>query len=135
MSASRASKRGHCFHAAAMSRVGTGESSAPRSFASTPKLCRNRATRRCQVSLCSVFVLRNLTEFLNVHWDHIIGVFFSFFCIELAGQERADVNKDNPLQGPLSVLAESVKDNVQVLINCRNNRKILARVNKSFCLI
>eukprot|EP00735_Rhodelphis_limneticus_P001852 TRINITY_DN1255_c0_g1::TRINITY_DN1255_c0_g1_i1::g.26843::m.26843 TRINITY_DN1255_c0_g1::TRINITY_DN1255_c0_g1_i1::g.26843 ORF type:complete len:118 (-),score=21.51,sp/Q18786/SMD2_CAEEL/72.64/9e-43,LSM/PF01423.17/5.9e-18 TRINITY_DN1255_c0_g1_i1:120-437(-) len=31
-------------------------------------------------------------------------------------------------QGPLSVLTESVKTNSQVLINCRNNRKILARV-------
>ena len=30
--------------------------------------------------------------------------------------------------GPLSVLTQSVKDNSQVLINCRNNRKILARV-------
>ena len=30
--------------------------------------------------------------------------------------------------GPLSVLTNSVKDNTQVLINCRNNRKILARV-------
>jgi small nuclear ribonucleoprotein D2 len=30
--------------------------------------------------------------------------------------------------GPLSVLANSVKTNAQVLINCRNNRKLLARV-------
>merc|ERR1712216_844337 len=30
--------------------------------------------------------------------------------------------------GPLSVLSESVKKNCQVLINCRNNRKLLARV-------
>merc|ERR1719146_602969 len=30
--------------------------------------------------------------------------------------------------GPLSVLTNCVKDNSQVLINCRNNRKILARV-------
>ena len=30
--------------------------------------------------------------------------------------------------GPLSVLTQSVKTNSQVLINCRNNRKLLARV-------
>lgn len=32
------------------------------------------------------------------------------------------------LSGPLSVLTSSVKANTQVLINCRNNRKLLARV-------
>merc|ERR1711918_2015 len=35
---------------------------------------------------------------------------------------------DNFDVGPLSVLQKCVKDNSQVLINCRNNRKILARV-------
>ena len=30
--------------------------------------------------------------------------------------------------GPLSVLTQSVKNNTQVLINCRNNRKLLGRV-------
>merc|ERR1712216_415961 len=30
--------------------------------------------------------------------------------------------------GPLSVLTQSVKTNSQVLINCRNNRKLLGRV-------
>ncbi|KAK9831110.1 hypothetical protein WJX74_003630 [Apatococcus lobatus] len=30
--------------------------------------------------------------------------------------------------GPLSVLTTSVKSNSQVLINCRNNRKLLARI-------
>ncbi|PKI32038.1 hypothetical protein CRG98_047569 [Punica granatum] len=30
--------------------------------------------------------------------------------------------------GPLSVLMMSVKSNTQVLINCRNNRKLLGRV-------
>ncbi|XP_059298110.1 uncharacterized protein LOC132050765 [Lycium ferocissimum] len=30
--------------------------------------------------------------------------------------------------GPLSVLMMSVKNNTQVLINCRNNRKLLGRV-------
>ena len=31
-------------------------------------------------------------------------------------------------KGPLSVLLQSVKNNTQVLINCRNNHKLLARV-------
>merc|ERR1719245_1959661 len=30
--------------------------------------------------------------------------------------------------GPLSVLTQSVKNNTQVLINCRNNRRLLGRV-------
>ncbi|VFQ73903.1 unnamed protein product [Cuscuta campestris] len=30
--------------------------------------------------------------------------------------------------GPLSVLSMSVRNNTQVLINCRNNRKLLGRV-------
>merc|ERR1719384_736995 len=30
--------------------------------------------------------------------------------------------------GPLSVLTQSVKNNTQILINCRNNKKLLARV-------
>merc|ERR1711865_1011978 len=42
--------------------------------------------------------------------------------------EAAPENKDNFDVGPLSVLQKCVKDNSQVLINCRNNRKILARV-------
>ncbi len=31
-------------------------------------------------------------------------------------------------QGPLNVLLQSVKNNSQILINCRNNHKLLARV-------
>ena len=31
-------------------------------------------------------------------------------------------------EGPLALLTKAVKTNSQVLINCRNNRKILARV-------
>lgn len=30
--------------------------------------------------------------------------------------------------GPLSILTDSVKHNTQVLINCRNNKKLLGRV-------
>ncbi|KAJ4774729.1 Small nuclear ribonucleoprotein Sm D2 [Rhynchospora pubera] len=32
------------------------------------------------------------------------------------------------ITGPLSVLMTSVKNNTQVLINCRNNKKLLGRV-------
>eukprot|EP00919_Chromeraceae_sp_WS-2016_P029065 GHVR01068948.1.p2 GENE.GHVR01068948.1~~GHVR01068948.1.p2 ORF type:complete len:102 (-),score=13.26 GHVR01068948.1:249-554(-) len=38
------------------------------------------------------------------------------------------LGKDSPLDGPLSVLYRSVKDNCHVLVNCRNNRKLLGRV-------
>ncbi|ETW45886.1 hypothetical protein PFMALIP_06049 [Plasmodium falciparum MaliPS096_E11] len=51
-------------------------------------------------------------------------------------------NRDNPEDGPLGLLSECVKDNAQVLINCRNNRKILGRSfiifntqRKSGCLL
>merc|ERR1712168_1430767 len=42
---------------------------------------------------------------------------------ELAKQEEQEFNT-----GPLSVLTQSVKNNTQVLINCRNHKKLLARV-------
>ncbi|KAG5457502.1 MAG: hypothetical protein BJ554DRAFT_2459 [Olpidium bornovanus] len=42
---------------------------------------------------------------------------------ELRKQEEEEFNT-----GPLSVLQQSVKNNTQILVNCRNNRKLLARV-------
>lgn len=42
---------------------------------------------------------------------------------ELHQREQEEFNT-----GPLSVLTQSVKNNTQVLINCRNNRKLLGRV-------
>ena len=42
---------------------------------------------------------------------------------ELAAREQEEFNT-----GPLSVLTSSVKSNTQVLINCRNNKKLLGRV-------
>uniref|UniRef100_A0A6S8EQT6 Small nuclear ribonucleoprotein Sm D2 n=2 Tax=Sar TaxID=2698737 RepID=A0A6S8EQT6_9STRA len=42
------------------------------------------------------------------------------------GDKKED--KDNVTTGPLSVLMHSVKTNSQVLINLRNNHKLLARV-------
>ena len=42
---------------------------------------------------------------------------------ELERREEEEFNT-----GPLSVLTSSVKNNTQVLINCRNNKKLLGRV-------
>ncbi len=42
---------------------------------------------------------------------------------ELERREQEEFNT-----GPLSVLTQSVKNNTQVLINCRNNKKLLGRV-------
>ncbi|CAG0889823.1 unnamed protein product [Darwinula stevensoni] len=42
---------------------------------------------------------------------------------ELAQREQEEFNT-----GPLSVLTQAVKNNSQILINCRNNKKLLARV-------
>uniref|UniRef100_A0A3P9AFU1 Small nuclear ribonucleoprotein Sm D2 n=4 Tax=Esociformes TaxID=8007 RepID=A0A3P9AFU1_ESOLU len=42
---------------------------------------------------------------------------------ELQKREEEEFNT-----GPLSVLTQSVKSNTQVLINCRNNKKLLGRV-------
>ncbi|XP_010083419.1 PREDICTED: small nuclear ribonucleoprotein Sm D2, partial [Pterocles gutturalis] len=51
---------------------------------------------------------------------------------ELQKREEEEFNT-----GPLSVLTQSVKNNTQVLINCRNNKKLLGRVkafDRSFTL-
>ncbi|KAI1720622.1 LSM domain-containing protein [Ditylenchus destructor] len=42
---------------------------------------------------------------------------------ELEKKEQEEFNI-----GPLSVLTHSVKNNAQVLINCRNNKKLLGRI-------
>eukprot|EP00455_Lapot_gusevi_P018517 TRINITY_DN2011_c0_g1_i1.p3 TRINITY_DN2011_c0_g1~~TRINITY_DN2011_c0_g1_i1.p3 ORF type:complete len:105 (+),score=37.69 TRINITY_DN2011_c0_g1_i1:49-363(+) len=41
---------------------------------------------------------------------------------------KEEEKKEDFSTGPLSVLLQSVQQNTQVLINCRNNRKLLARV-------
>eukprot|EP00918_Siedleckia_nematoides_P078479 GHVU01171725.1.p1 GENE.GHVU01171725.1~~GHVU01171725.1.p1 ORF type:complete len:104 (+),score=15.35 GHVU01171725.1:65-376(+) len=47
----------------------------------------------------------------------------------MATAEKEEVkDKDAPTSGPLMVLAEAARENCQVLINCRHNRKILGRV-------
>ena len=47
---------------------------------------------------------------------------------ELTPEELEERERHEFQTGPLSVLTESVKNNTQVLINCRNNRKLMARV-------
>lgn len=42
---------------------------------------------------------------------------------ELARQEEEEFTT-----GPFSVLTKTVKENTQVLISCRNNKKLLGRV-------
>eukprot|EP01068_Selenidium_serpulae_P001322 Selendium_serpulae@DN1442_c0_g1_i3.p1 len=44
------------------------------------------------------------------------------------GAEVPKVDKDSPADGPLQLLAECVRENGQILVNCRNNKKILGRV-------
>jgi small nuclear ribonucleoprotein (snRNP)-like protein len=43
-------------------------------------------------------------------------------------EELAKIEEEEFSTGPLSVLTQSVKNNTQVLINCRNNKKLLGRV-------
>lgn len=47
---------------------------------------------------------------------------------EMTPEELAAKEEEEFTVGPLSVLTQSVKTNTQVLINCRNNKKLLARV-------
>merc|ERR1712080_288647 len=47
---------------------------------------------------------------------------------ELSFDELKQREEEEFKTGPLSVLMSSVKNNTQILINCRNNRKLLGRV-------
>merc|ERR1719240_2146040 len=42
--------------------------------------------------------------------------------------EKAKTEEEEFDSGPLYLLTQSVKENTQVLINCRNNKKLLGRV-------
>jgi len=48
--------------------------------------------------------------------------------MELTEYEVAQVEEHELTTGPLSILQTAVRSRTQVLISCRNNRKILARV-------
>merc|ERR1712166_1350453 len=47
---------------------------------------------------------------------------------EMTWDDKAKTEEEEFSTGPLSVLTQSVKSNTQVLINCRNNKKLLGRV-------
>merc|ERR1719311_1101099 len=42
--------------------------------------------------------------------------------------DKAKTEEEEFSTGPLSVLTQSMKSNTQILINCRNNKKLLGRV-------
>ena len=46
----------------------------------------------------------------------------------MSPKELEKIEQEEFNTGPLSVLTDSVKNNTQVLINCRNNKKLLGRV-------
>ena len=48
--------------------------------------------------------------------------------VEQKSQQQHQPYEEIFHEGPLALLTKAVKSNSQVLINCRNNRKILARV-------
>ncbi|KAG2181843.1 hypothetical protein INT44_008659, partial [Umbelopsis vinacea] len=69
--------------------------------------------------------------------EHVINPPFPFFQFqssaakpksEMSEAELREIEEQEFNTGPLSVLQQAVKNNSQVLINCRNNRKLLARV-------
>jgi small nuclear ribonucleoprotein D2 len=47
---------------------------------------------------------------------------------EMTPEELKQREEEEFRTGPLSLLTDAVKNNTQVLISCRNNRKLLARV-------
>jgi small nuclear ribonucleoprotein D2 len=47
---------------------------------------------------------------------------------DMTDEELRQLEKEELEKGPLSLLTLAVRHNTQVLINCRNNRKLLARV-------
>merc|ERR1712127_678932 len=47
---------------------------------------------------------------------------------DMTPEEREAKEQEEFQTGPLRVLTDSVKNNTQVLINCRNNKKLLGRV-------
>lgn len=47
---------------------------------------------------------------------------------EMTPEELSQREQEEFSTGPLSVLTQSVKNNTQILINCRNNKKLLGRV-------
>uniref|UniRef100_A0A6G3MK84 Small nuclear ribonucleoprotein Sm D2 n=1 Tax=Henneguya salminicola TaxID=69463 RepID=A0A6G3MK84_HENSL len=47
---------------------------------------------------------------------------------EMSAEDLALLEQEQFNTGPLSILTNAVKNSTQILINCRNNKKLLARV-------
>ena len=48
--------------------------------------------------------------------------------VEMTAEEQKAREQEEFSTGPLSILKDSERNNVQVLIKCRNNKKLLGRV-------
>ena len=49
---------------------------------------------------------------------------------ELTYEELEKIEQDEFKNGPMKILYHAKKDNTKVLINCRNSRKLIARVKE-----
>ena len=87
---------------------------------------------------CGWFKNTRLSWSCHLEWFVVLSalsIFLSFSLCRLA-KPKSEMTPEELTQreqeefntGPLSVLTQSVKNNTQVLINCRNNKKLLARV-------
>jgi small nuclear ribonucleoprotein D2 len=71
-----------------------------------------------------------------VAYPHMTVAYVLIHCRELLAKPRSELTEYEVAQveehelttGPLSILQTAVRSRTQVLISCRNNRKILARV-------
>lgn len=83
--------------------------------------------------ICRIFVERNVKPLTLICFDHSINYVYTRSSLtkpksEMTPEELAKREEEEFNTGPLSVLTQSVKNNTQVLINCRNNKKLLGRV-------
>ena len=77
-------------------------------------------------------MVRSITTTCSKVENHV----YIYICIQASGQGATDMSVDDLERkeeelfrtGPLSVLTTSVKTNSQILVNCRNNRKLLGNV-------
>uniref|UniRef100_A0AAV2J2P1 Small nuclear ribonucleoprotein Sm D2 n=1 Tax=Knipowitschia caucasica TaxID=637954 RepID=A0AAV2J2P1_KNICA len=82
---------------------------------------------RCDVSRSGIFLLARAAVLTTSVTSDTMSLLTKpkseMSADELQKREEEEFNT-----GPLSVLTQSVKNNTQVLINCRNNKKLLGRV-------
>merc|ERR1712226_407505 len=67
-------------------------------------------------------------RFSRIFWRLFRGHKFEVMATASAREDNERREEEEFQTGPLSVLTQSVKNNTQVLINCRNNRRLLGRV-------